>query len=267
VSGVDVSVPNDGFDLEVLFPELWTVHPLGDDQRAIAVAELAERTDGQADDPAAVAEPARGEVRGKRGAGRAPSRLPPPVAQLSCHSRHDVLALVSPHARRALGGARRAAARAELGEVRDGKVGDPAAVAEASRDEFMGKIGAGSEPIMLASFRESLSDDSVLGASLIVTRNALGGSLEPWSEAYGDNSVEVDVLGAPALRIEERSAIAAGEIFDEPVHIVTWRYVVPVDASSVVLFAFSTPNHELDELLLAHFDEIMQHISIVPAAG
>lgn len=179
-------------DLEVQLPELWTVHTLGDDERAAAIGELTA--------------------------------------------------------------------------LLDGKVDDPAAVAAESMDEFMVRVGAGSQPVMLASFREALSDESVLCASLIVTHNGLSGSLEPWSEAYGDSADEIELLGAPALRIEERANVAAGDVFDEAVKIVTWRYVVPVDGRSVAVFAFSTPNHELDELLLTHFDEIMHRISMEPAA-
>lgn len=129
-------------------------------------------------------------------------------------------------------------------------------------DQFRERVGGGNTLLLIAGLREELDDGAVLAASLIVTRSDVTGSLESWTEAYGGDAAEVEVLEAPALRIEERSKVNAGELFDEPLEIVTWRYVVPFDAGSVLLFAFSTPNHELADVLLEHFDEIMSHAVI-----
>lgn len=155
-----------------------------------------------------------------------------------------------------------AATEAELAAMLADDVDDPEVVAAASMEEFRERIGGGSTPVLIASLRQELDDGALLAASLIVTKNDLTGSLEPWTEAYGDAAVDVEVLGAPALRIEERSNVNAGELFDGPVQIVTWRYVVPFDARSVLMFAFSTPNHELDELLLEHVEMIMSGVSV-----
>ncbi len=169
-----------------------------------------------------------------------------------------------------LGASERATAESELAEMLADQVDDPEAVASASMDEFMQKLGAGSLPLLVASFREDLNDEdddesAILAASLIVTKNDLSGSLDPWREAYGDDADEVEVLDAPALRIEERMNVKSGDLFAEPVQVVTWRYVVPFGPKSVLLFAFSTPNHELDDLLLAHVDEIMRGVTITPS--
>ncbi|MEL6894275.1 MAG: hypothetical protein AAFP84_21970 [Actinomycetota bacterium] len=161
-----------------------------------------------------------------------------------------------------LGADERANAEAEITSLLAGDVDDPETVAAATMEEFVERIGGGSIPMLVASFREEMDDGSIFAASLVVTKNELSGSLEPWSEAYGDDAVGVDVAGAPALRIDERSRVAAGALFDEPVEILTWRFVVPFDARSVLMFAFSSPNHDLADILLEHVEEIMSGVEI-----
>ena len=75
---------------------------------------------------------------------------------------------------------------AELVELLDEHVDDPEAVAAASYDEFMERVGGGSTPLLIASFREEMDDGSLLSASLSVTRNEVTGDLDAWSDAYAD---------------------------------------------------------------------------------
>lgn len=165
-----------------------------------------------------------------------------------------------------------AATQDELVTLLDGKVDDPRSVAADAMAEFLERIGAGSRPMLLASVREDLGEERILAISLIVTRNELGGSLDPWRDAFQDaeDLVEVTVLDEPAVRIASRAMVDAGDLFEEPLQVVTWRYVVPFDDRSVLVFAFSTPNHELDEILLEHVEMIMSGVSISlsePASG
>ena len=161
-----------------------------------------------------------------------------------------------------LGADERSDAEAELARMLADKVDDPAAVAEASVIEFFERIGGGGAPLMLASFREVLDDDSVLTASLMVTKNELGGSLEPWRDAYPD-AAEVMVDGETALRTFEQTTVEVTGLFDEPLTVSTWRYLVPFDPRSILMFAFSSPNSELGDELVQHFDEIMDDVQVV----
>ena len=162
----------------------------------------------------------------------------------------------------------RETAQAELTELLAGKVDDPDGVAEQSMNDFFERLGVGGNaPQLIASFRLELDDDSVLSASLIVAKNELGGSLDPWSDAYPDHE-DVVVDGSEALRTSERSTVQIEQLYDEPLTVCTWRFIVPFDRRSVLTFAFSTPNHELDDLLLDHFDEIMgRSVSCRPATA
>lgn len=155
----------------------------------------------------------------------------------------------------------RSAAVAELTELLDCQVDDPDAVASSSMDEFLDRVSGGGTPLLIASFREEMDDESILSAALVVAKNSVGGSLDPWRGAYAD-AVEVTVLGEPALRTFEQSMVQAADLFDEPLTVVTWRYLVPFDARSILMFSFSSPNAELDEELLEHFDEIMAGVEI-----
>ncbi len=156
----------------------------------------------------------------------------------------------------------RSDAEAELALLLADKVEDPAAVAEASVIEFFERIGGGGAPLMLASFREVLDDDSVLTASLMVTKNELGGSLEPWRDAYPD-AAEMTVDGETALRTFEQSTVAVSGLFDQPLTVSTWRYLVPFDPRSILMFTFSSPNAELGDELSEYFDEIMDDVHVV----
>ena len=155
----------------------------------------------------------------------------------------------------------RAATEAELVEMFTGQVDDPETLAAEAYDEFMERIGGGAKPMLVASFREELSDESVLSASLMVAKNELTGSLDQWKTAYAD-AIEMTVADAPAIRTEEETVLPAGALFLEDVTMVTYRYIVEFDRRSTLLFTFTTPNAELRELLVAHFDEIMTRVTI-----
>lgn len=161
-----------------------------------------------------------------------------------------------------LGDDDRSEAEAELALMLDDKVDDPAEVAAASVVEFFERIGGGGAPLMLASFREVLDDDSVLTASLMVTKNDLDGSLDPWRDAYPD-AAEVTIDGATALRTFEQTTVEVSGVFDEPITVSTWRYLIPFDPRSILMFAFSSPNSELGGELVQHFDEIMDDVHVV----
>ena len=152
----------------------------------------------------------------------------------------------------------------EIAEMLAGKVDDPAVVAHDSVEEFMNQAGGGGEPLLLAGFREEMDDGSMLTASLTVSKNGLGGSLEPWRDAYPDAD-DVEVLGDEALRTFEQTVAHVPELFEEPLTMLTWRYIVPFDVRSVLLFAFTTPNAELDDLMLDHFEFIMSGLTITPS--
>ena len=158
-----------------------------------------------------------------------------------------------------LGSDNRSATEAELAELLADKVDDPDAVAASSMDEFLDRVGGGGTPLLIASFREEMDDESILSASLVVAKNDVGGSLDPWRQAYAD-AVDVTVLGEPALRTYERTMVRAGDLFDDDLTVVTWRYLVPFDARSILMFSFSSPNAELDGELLEHFDDIMADV-------
>ncbi len=160
-----------------------------------------------------------------------------------------------------LGADGRSEATAELAGMLAGKVDDPEAVAAESVTEFLDKVGGGSAPIMLASLRVEMDDGSLLAATMMVTRNDLGASLEPWRAAYAD-SVDVTVNEAAALRTFEQVHTQVGDLFEGPLTIVAWRYVVPMDDHSVLLFTFSSPNAELAEELLEHFEDIMSEVRV-----
>lgn len=152
----------------------------------------------------------------------------------------------------------------DLAQMLDGAVDDPDTVAEESVAEFMGRLGGGGRPLLIASMREELDDGSVLAASLTVVRNELGGDLEPWRQAY-PGADDVEVMDRPALRAHEETVVRAPDLFDEPLTLVSWRYLVPFDAGSVLMFSFSSPNGELDDLLVDHFDAIMAGVALVPS--
>jgi hypothetical protein len=164
-----------------------------------------------------------------------------------------------------LGTDERTEAETELTTMLADKVDDPAAVATASVDEFMERIGGGSQPLLLGSFREEMDDGSILSASLIVSKNELSGSLDPWRNAYPD-AVEVAVMDEVALRTFEQSKVQMPELFDEPLTVCTWRYLVPFDERSILMFTFSSPNHELTEELEDHFGDIMNDVGITANA-
>lgn len=149
----------------------------------------------------------------------------------------------------------------ELIEMLTGKVDDPESTAKQAMADFLDQVGGGRPPLLLASFREVMDDESLLSATLTVTKNELGGSLEPWRQAYADAD-DIEVMDAPALRTFETTMLNAPELFDEGVHVLTWRYIVPFDERSILMFAFTTPNHELDDIFLEHFDDIMSEVSI-----
>lgn len=156
-----------------------------------------------------------------------------------------------------LGESDRDAAEAEMAELLDGKVDDPQAVAESSMIEFFERLGAGGNaPLLFASLRFELDDDSILAASLIVSKNDVAGQLDAWRDAYPD-STDVTVDGEPAVRTFEQSHARVEQLFDEPLTVCTWRYIVPFERSSVLMFSFSSANHELTDILQDHFDEIM----------
>lgn len=155
-----------------------------------------------------------------------------------------------------------ARARADLAEMLGDRVDEPAAVADDSVEEFLAKVGGGSAPIMLASFREEV-EDGILAGSMIVARNELGGSLEPWRTAYPD-TVDVTVDGGAALRTFEQAKVNAPDLFDEPLTLLTWRYLVPFDDRSILMFTFTSPNAELEDELLEHFDDIMAGVHVGP---
>lgn len=154
-----------------------------------------------------------------------------------------------------------AAAEAEFVSMLEGQVEDPVAVAEASIKEFMARMGGGGIPLLYASMRQDFDDDSFLGASLLVAQNTVGGSIAPWREAYPDHD-DVLVAGITSLRTFEESTVNAPALTDEPMHIVTWRYIVPFDPRSVLLFTFSSPNEDLREDLEAYFADIMDDVTL-----
>jgi hypothetical protein len=163
-----------------------------------------------------------------------------------------------------VGPERRTDVEAELVELLGDAVDDPAAVAAASYDEFMERVGGGSAPLLVASFREEMDDGSVLSASLTVSKNAVTGDLAAWSDAYPGSDV-ITVADEPALRAFEQATVEATGLFDEPLTVSTWRYVVAFDRQSVLLFTFSSPNAELGDLLDGHFDGIMADVRIIPS--
>ena len=120
--------------------------------------------------------------------------------------------------------------------------------------------------MFVATLRHEMEDESLLSASLVVTKNDLTGELDPWRDVY-EGSDEVTVMDAPALRTFEESHLNAPELFDEPITVRTWRYVVPFDVRSTLLFSFTTPNSELQDSLLAHFETIMERVEIVAVAA
>lgn len=163
-----------------------------------------------------------------------------------------------------VGSERRSEVEAELVELLGDHVEDPAAVAAASYEEFMERVGGGSAPLMVASLREEMDDGSVLSASLTVSKNAVTGDLASWGDAYSDSDA-ITVADEPALRTFEQATVEATGLFDEPLTVSTWRYVVAFDRQSVLLFSFSSPNAELGDLLVEHFDGIMAGVRITPS--
>jgi len=150
-------------------------------------------------------------------------------------------------------------AEAEVAEMLADKVDDPEAVAAASVEEFMERIGGGARPLLVASFREEMSDGSIFTGSLNVVKNDLGGSLDPWREAYADAD-DVEVMGESALRTFEQATVQLPGLFDEPLTVCTWRYLVPFDPRSILMFTFSSPNSELADDLVEYFDDIMANV-------
>jgi hypothetical protein len=161
---------------------------------------------------------------------------------------------------------RRGVVEAELVELLGEHVDDPEAVAAVAYDEFMERVGAGTAPLLIASFREEMDDGSLLSASLNVTRNEVTGDLDAWSDAFAD-ATELTVAGESALRTFARSTVEVTGLFDEPITVSTWRYVVAFDPRSVLLFTFSSPNSDLDDLFEEHFDAIMSEVHIGPSTA
>lgn len=145
------------------------------------------------------------------------------------------------------------------------QVDDATGVARDTYAEFLLRIGGGGDALFYASLDEEL-DDTVLAATLTVTRNDLTGDLDAWRDVY-EASIDTEVAGAEAIRVVEDTTVQAEELFDEPITICSWRYVVAFGPSSVLIFAFSTPNHELREEFEEHIEAIMAHVTIEPSGG
>jgi serine/threonine protein kinase len=79
------------------------------------------------------------------------------------------------------------------------------------------------------------------------------------------DATEPTVAGEPALRTFDRATVEVAGLFDEPVTVSTWRYVFAFDPRSVLLFTFSSPNPDLDDLFEDHFEAIMSGVRIGPS--
>lgn len=151
----------------------------------------------------------------------------------------------------------------QMAELLADKVDDPELVARETFVEFLQRVGGGGEALMYASVNEELDDESVLAATMTVTRNDLTGDLDAWRDVYED-SIDLTVADHDAIRIVEETMVRADEFFEEPLTVSTWRYVVTL-GTGVMIFAFTTPNHELREVFEDHFDAIMDHVRIQPS--
>lgn len=157
-------------------------------------------------------------------------------------------------------GAPRDAAVQRLGEEIAALGATPTVGVDQMLDEFARFVGAGSDPLMTAWLHLVDEDDEHLGANLVVVRNSVSGELGTWSETFPD-AVGLELAGRPALKIRSESEVSGGP-FARPAVLVTWRYVLPLDDESVLLFTFTSLNAAVAEVLDEYFDRIMAAVTI-----
>lgn len=185
---------------------------------------------------------------------------------MSATARHDVrMAMPTYWDSHVIDEETRASTEAEIAELLEGKVEDPAATATATWDEYMAQYGAGNEPLFIANLRHEFEDETVMTATLTAMHNELVGDLATWADVYEDSEPRT-VDGRDALLTFEATTVQVGELIEQPLTMCTWRWIVAIDGHSTAIFSFTTPNHELAEPMFGHFETIMEEVRIGESA-